>query len=70
MFLFVQASGAVRLAVMEMMKLAPARSRAQVFKHASCFALSCTLWMSLQFAVWGVSGWCERGAPLAFCEDL
>ena len=31
----VQASGAVRLAAWEMAKQAPARSHAQVFKHAS-----------------------------------
>ena len=49
----VQANGAVKLAVPEMAKQAPARSHAQVFKHASCYALSCTLGMNCGV---GVSG--------------
>ena len=47
----VQANGAMKLAAWKMAKQAPARSHAQVFKHASCSALSCTLWMSLQCGV-------------------
>ena len=36
----------------------------------ACFLFCSVLHPVDEFAVWGVSGWCERGAPLAFCEDL
>ena len=36
----------------------------------ACFLFCSVLHPVDEFAVWGVSGWCEGVAPLAFCEDL